>query len=399
LTVDVRRVAEAVAAAHRSDWARIVATLIRSTGDWALAEDAAQEAFATAVVRWSHEGVPDRPAAWLTAVARNKAIDRLRSVAADDARHAALRMTDATGDPHEIEDDRLRLIFTCCHPALPMAGRVALTLRTVAGLEVVDVARAFLVSEPTMAQRLVRARRKIQHAGIPYRVPPAELLQERLAGVLAVLYLAFNTGYSDVARTDVADSAIAVTQSLVDLMPHESEARGLLALMLFQHSRRFARVDGSGGPLTIEEQDRSRWDRADIERARSELRAARGRRGPYLVQALIAECHAVTDAPAATDWARVIRLYDKLLSLAPTPVVALNRAMAIGLGESPTMGLLLIDELAEHLDEFHLLHAARADLLLRTGQTDKARAAFDRAIDLAPTAPERDQLRRARPVW
>jgi RNA polymerase sigma-70 factor (ECF subfamily) len=386
-------VAAVVAGVHRAEWARIVATLIRLTGDWALAEDAAQDAFTAALTRWPVDGVPERPGAWLTAVARNRAVDRLRSHAADDARQRAQSVAAPTIE-HEIEDDRLRLIFTCCHPALPLDARVALTLRTVAGLEVADVARAFLVTEPTMAQRLVRARRKIQHAAIPYRVPPAELLEARLAGVLAVLYLAFNAGYSDVARFPVADSAISVTQSLVDLMPQEPEARGLLALMLFQHSRRAARVNGAGELLTMEEQERPRWNVSDILRARSELRAAHGRRGQYVLQAAIAECYAAAPTADATDWRRVIALYDELWQLNPTPVVGLNRAVAVGIGQSPEMGLLLIDELAGELGDYHLLPAARGDLLRRAGRADEARRQLELACDVAPTDLERRQLQR-----
>ena len=260
---------------HRSDWGRIVAGLIRRTGDWTLAEDATQDAFAAAFERWPKDGIPDRPAAWLTTTARNRAIDRLRSAKAERSRLGELSMNAEPSESNDIEDDRLCLIFTCCHPALPLAARVALTLRTVAGLSVAEIARAFLVSETTMAQRLVRARRKIDHAGIPYRIPPAELLEERLNGVLAVLYLAFNAGYSDVAQSDVAASAISLAEAVVDLMPLESEARGLLALMLMQNSRRDARVDLSGELLTLEEQDRSQWDRSDIERGGAILAVAR----------------------------------------------------------------------------------------------------------------------------
>jgi RNA polymerase sigma-70 factor (ECF subfamily) len=394
LTDIVDNVAEAVAAAHRSDWARVVAGLIRVTGNWTLAEDAAQDAFTAALVAWPRDGVPERPAAWLTTAARNRAIDRLRSASSERSRQEAVAMTDDVGDQPG-DDDRLRLIFTSCHPALPMAGRVALTLRTVGGLSVADVARSFLVTEATMSQRLVRARRKIEHARIPYRVPPPELLEERLEGALAVLYLAFNTGYSDVERTEVGDSAISVTQSLVDLMPRESEARGLLALMLFQHSRRVARMSAGRELLTLEEQDRSRWVGADVERGRRELAVAGGR-GPYVLQALIAQCHATAESATATDWTRVIRLYDELIELTPTPVVALNRAIAVGLGESPEMGLLLIDELADRLRDFHLLPAARADLLIRAGRRNEAIASLDRAIEIAPTELDRAQLERRR---
>ena len=270
--------------------------MIRWTGDWTLAEDATQEAFAAAVVRWPLDGIPDRPAAWLATTARNRAIDRLRSAKAEQSRLREVSMDVELMESHDVEDDRLRLIFTCCHPALPLPARVALTLRTVAGLQQAEIARAFLVSETTMAQRLTRARRKIEHAGIPYRVPPAELLEERLNGVLAVLYLVFNAGYSDVTLADLADSAVSLAESLVDLMPLEPEASGLLALMLLQNSRRNARLSSSGGLLTIEEQDRSLWNVTDIERGRTVLASVRGR-GPYVLQASIAGCHAA--APSA----------------------------------------------------------------------------------------------------
>ena len=279
--------ADAVAEAHRSDWARIVAGLIRMTGDWALAEDAAGDAFATALVRWEADGTPPNPAAWLALTARNRAIDLLRRAANERTKLAVAALGD---DAAAGEDDRLRLVFTCCHPALDLPAQVALTLRTVAGLEVADIARAFLVSEPTMAQRLVRARRKITNAGIPYQVPPPELLEPRLTGVLAVIYLAFNQGYSTAADTALASTAIDLARQLVELMPTESEARGLLALLMLQHSRRDARLGPAGELLTIEEQDRRRWRRSEIARAGHELasrpragslRAAGGhRRGP-----------------------------------------------------------------------------------------------------------------------
>jgi RNA polymerase sigma-70 factor (ECF subfamily) len=383
----------AIAAAHRSDWARIVAGLIRWTGDWSLAEDAAQDAFAAAFVRWPQDGIPDRPAAWLTTAARNRAIDRLRSAKSEQSRLREVGMNIESTDTHDVEDDRLRLIFTCCHPALPLAARVALTLRTVAGLQVAEISRAFLVSETTMAQRLTRARRKIEHAGIPYRVPPAEMLEERLNGVLAVVYLAFNAGYSDVTLADLAGSAVSLAESLVDLMPLESEACGLLALVLLQNSRRNARLGSSGELLTIEEQDRSLWNRADIDRGRSALAAAR-ERGPYVLQASIAQCHAVAPSAAATDWSRIVALYDELLSIAESPVVALNRAIAVGMRDGPEAGLALLDGVALELPGFHLMPAAQADLLRRAGRTDDAVARYREAIPLAPTAEERAQLQR-----
>jgi RNA polymerase sigma-70 factor (ECF subfamily) len=389
----VTSVEEAVAAVHRSDWGRIVAGLIRRTGDWTLAEDATQDAFAAALARWPQDGIPDRPAAWLTTTARNRAIDKLRSAQTERSRFRELSMDVQTQETEDIEDDRLRLIFTCCHPALPLPARVALTLRTIAGLQVAEIARAFLVSETTMAQRLVRARRKIDHAGIPYRVPPAELLEERLSGVLAVLYLAFNAGYTDITLADLAQSAVSLAEAVVDLMPLESEANGLLALVLLQNSRRNARLSPLGELLTIEEQDRSLWDRVDIERATATLASARGR-GPYVLQALIAQCHAVAPSAATTDWSRIVALYDELLVHSPSPVISFNRAIAVGMHDGPDAGLALLDTVASELDGFHLLPAARADLLRRAGRVPDAAVHYIEAIPLAPTAEERAQLQR-----
>jgi RNA polymerase sigma-70 factor (ECF subfamily) len=383
----------AIAAAHRSDWGRIVAGLIAWTGDWSLAEDATQDAFAAAVVRWPQDGIPDRPAAWLTTAARNRAIDRLRSAKSERSRLMEMGMDLDSTETHDVDDDRLRLIFTCCHPALPLAARVALTLRTVAGLQLAEIARAFLVPETTMAQRLTRARRKIEHAGIPYRVPPAELLEERLNGVLAVLYLAFNAGYSDVTLAELADSAVSLAEALVDLMPLESEACGLLALVLLQNSRRNARLSLSGDLLTIEEQDRSLWNRVEIERGRAALASAR-ERGPYVLQASIAECHALAPSAASTDWSRIVELYDDLLAISPSPVVSLNRAIAVGMRDGPEAGLALLDGVALELPGFHLMPAAQADLLRRAGRFDDAAARYREAIPLAPTAEERAQLQR-----
>jgi len=386
-------VAEAIAAAHRSDWGKIVAGLIRRTGDWMLAEDATQDAFTAAVARWPIDGIPDRPAAWLTTTARNRAIDRLRAATRQRSVMQELTMDLTPTEPDEIDDDRLRLIFTCCHPALPLPARVALTLRTVAGLPVAEIAKAFLVSETTMAQRLVRARGKIDHAGIPYRVPSPDALGERLHGVLAVLYLAFNAGYSDVAYIDVAETAISLAEAVVELMPLESEARGLLALMLTQSSRRIARFDSAGEMLTLEEQDRSLWDRTDIGRARLILAAARGR-GPYVVQALIAQCHASAESAASTDWSRIVALYDELLALSPTPIVVLNRAIAVGMLDGPDAGLAILADVSVQLDGFHLVPAAQADLLRRAGRIPEAIERYHDAIALTPTETERAQLRR-----
>ncbi len=338
------------------------------------------------------DGIPDRPAAWLTTTARNRAIDRLRSARTQRSALAEMSLELEPSDAPDIEDDRLRLIFTCCHPALPLAARVALTLRTVAGLQVAEIARAFLVAETAMAQRLVRARRKIDHAAIPYRVPPVELLEERLNGVLAVLYLAFNAGYSDVGQIDLAATAVLLAGEVVDLMPRESEARGLLALMLMQNSRRTARLGMAGELLTMEEQDRSLWNGGDIDRACATLATARGR-GPYVLQALIAQCHATAASAASTDWPRIVALYDELDSIAPSPIVSLNRAIAVGMRDGPTAGLALLDDIASQLPGIHLVPAARADLLRRAGRIREAQARYREAIPLAPTDAERAQLR------
>jgi RNA polymerase sigma-70 factor (ECF subfamily) len=391
----VTGVPAAIAAVHRSDWGRIVAGLIRVTGDWALAEDAAQDAFATALARWPVDGIPEKPAAWLAVTARNRAIDRLRSATSERSKLREVAIMDSlTREPDaSIQDDRLRLIFTCCHPALPLPARVALTLRTVAGLTVPEIAVAFLVAETTMAQRLVRARQKIAHAGIPYRVPPPELLGERLSGVLAVLYLVFNEGYTAGARADLADSAIALATSVVDLMPTEPEAGGLLALMLFQDSRRAARFTPDGRLLTLEEQDRALWNSIGIARARAVLDRAMSRgRGAYVIQAAIAEVHASARTAESTDWQRIVPLYDELLQISPTPVIELNRAIAVGMRDGPDAGLALIDQLAGRLDGFRLLPAARADLLQRAGRFEDAAASYRDALELTRGELEREQL-------
>ena len=380
----------AVADVSRSDWGRIVGALIRITGDWTLAEDATQDAFTTALTRWPVDGIPNNPAAWLTTTARNRAIDRLRSAASERARAREVSILDSLqSGEQDIEDDRLRLIFTCCHPALPMPARVALTLRTVAGLTVPEIAAAFLVPETTMAQRLVRARRKIEEAGIPYRVPPAELLGERLGGVLAVLYLVFNQGYSSIARNELADSAVSMASAVATLMPGETEARALLALLLLQNSRRDARVGTEGELLTLEEQDRSSWHRDEIARGLALLPASDG---PYAIQAAIAACHARAVSAAETDWNEIIGLYDVLLTRSPSPVVELNRAIAIGMRDGPDAGLAILDTL--HLDGYRWLPAARGDLLRRAGRTTEAGARFREAIALAPDGPERADLER-----
>jgi RNA polymerase sigma-70 factor, ECF subfamily len=406
-----RQATLAIEEAFTEEWGRIVAALIGRTRNWDLAEDCAQQAFAEAARRWPGEGIPDRPGAWLMTVARNRAIDRLRHERIRDSRlREAVALIDEGlehGDEEEreddsgIDDDRLRLIFTCCHPALPLEGRVALTLRALAGLTTVEIANAFLVPEPTMAKRLVRAKHKIEHAGIPYRVPPAHLLPERTSGVLAVLYLMFNEGYAastgdELIRIDLCAEAIRLARLLNRLMPDEPESDGLLALMLFQHSRREARADAAGDVITLDEQDRSRWIRAEIEQANTILDAAvrRDAIGPYQVQGLIAACHANAPHVAATNWARIAALYERLVEVAATPVVRLNHAVAVGMATGLDDGLALVDRLAAsgELRNYHLLHATRADFLRRLGRNSEAADAYREALDLARTEAERQYL-------
>jgi RNA polymerase sigma-70 factor (ECF subfamily) len=403
----------AVTAAFHDEWGKVVATLIRLTGDWDLAEECAQDAFAQALARWPADGVPRRPGAWLTTAARNRALDRLRRGTVEAARLRDLATTTAgepvrrPGEPDRPEDDvvpddRLRLMFTCCHPALPPESRVALTLRTLAGLTTAEIARAFLVEEPAMAQRLVRAKRKIRNAGIPYRVPPAHLLPERTSAVLHVLYLMFNEGYSasggdDLTRPSLTGEAIRLARVLVDLMPDEPEAGGLLALLLLQDSRRAARVDAAGDVVRLEDQDRTRWDAARIAEGVRVLDTALRRRhpGPYQVQAAIAACHATAARAGDTDWAQIAGLYAELGKLAPSPVVELNRAVAVAMADGPAAGLAVADapELAAALAGYHLLPATRADFLRRLGRTAEARVAYRAALELAPTPAERRFLR------
>jgi RNA polymerase sigma-70 factor (ECF subfamily) len=395
----------AVAGAFRREWGRVVASLIRLTGDWDLAEECAQEAVARAVQRWPRDGIPANPGAWLTTTARNRALNLLRHSATEAAtlpQLAALAVGDG-GEPDAFPDERLRLIFTCCHPALPLEGRVALTLRTLAGLTTAEIARAFLVSETAMAQRLVRTKRKIRAAGIPYRVPPAHLLAERTTGVLGVLYLLFTEGYAatsgpDPLRPDLCAEAIHLGRMVSRLMPDEPEVLGLLALLILQHSRRAARIDAGGDLVALSDQDRSLWDAAAITDGRALLRTAldHGCPGPYQIQAAIAACHTDAADPESTDWPQIAALYTRLIDLSPTPVVHLNHAVAVAMAEGPAAGLKRLDELAgaPQLATYHLLPATRADFLRRLARYPEAAAAYREALAHARTDPERRYLTR-----
>ena len=395
----------------RQEWGRITAALIHQTGDWDLAEECAQDAFAQALRRWPRDGVPNRPGAWLMTVARNGAIDRLRRSRTYRAKveELAVMATRETGTSHDTEpeanaddggvaDERLRLIFTCCHPALAMEARVALTLRTLTGLSTAEIARAFLVPEATMAKRLVRAKHKIANARIPYRVPPADALPERVPGVLAVLYLVFNEGYSasageNLIRRDLCDQAVALAQVLAELLPGEPEAKGLLALMLYQRSRQTARVNDRGDLVTLEDQDRARWDQVQIGLARRHLEEALAARRPgqYQLQAAIADCHAAAPTAQATDWPRIARLYQYLADMTGSPVVELNRAVAVAMADGPAAGLAILRRLEadDTLAGYYLLPATRADFLRRLGRNEEAASAYEEAAALAGTGPER----------
>jgi RNA polymerase sigma-70 factor (ECF subfamily) len=400
-------VSAAITAAYTDEWGRIVATLIRLTGDWDLAEECAQDAFATALERWPRDGVPHRPGAWLTTTARNRALDRIRRSATEASKlQEVARMSDRGDDRVTLDDfpdDRLRLMFTCCHPALTLDAQVALTLRTLAGLTTAEIAGAFLVSEHTMGQRLFRAKHKIRHAGIPFRVPPAHLLPERTSAVLAVLYLLFNEGYAasggaDLIRQRLTAEAIRLGRLLTDLMPDEPEAWGLLALMLLHDARRSSRLDAHGDLIPLEDQDRTSWDRGQIDEGIAILERAlrRQRPGVYQVQAAIAACHAEAPVAEATDWPQIALLYGELAHLAPGPIVELNRAVAVAMADGPAAGLELVDTLTRsgQLAGYYLLPATQADLLRRLGRAAEAAVAYREALDLAPAEPQRRYLER-----
>jgi RNA polymerase sigma-70 factor (ECF subfamily) len=402
----------AVDAVYRGDSRRVLATLIRLLGDFDLAEEAMHDAFSAALERWARDGVPGNPRAWLVSTGRFKAIDGIRRRARFDASLGAIaKQLDAnTADPADwdddrLEDDRLRLIFTCCHPALPPDARIALTLREVCGLTTEEIARAFLTGAPTVAQRIVRAKAKIRAAGIPYQVPARAELPDRLDSVLHVVYLVFNEGYSastgeTLTRVDLSTEAIRLGRLLVELLPEptEPEALGLLALMLLHEARRAARSSATGELILLDDQDRSCWDQTRITEGSALVeRALRSRRfGPYTLQAAIAAVHAEAAAAAATDWAQIVGLYEVLLRSDPSPVVELNRAAAVAMRDGPAAGLALIDALLARgeLADYHLAHSARADLLRRLGRLADARASYERALQLARQAPERRFLER-----
>jgi RNA polymerase sigma-70 factor (ECF subfamily) len=402
--VSVSDVQAAITRAHHEEWARVVASLARRFGDLDIAEESAAEAFATAVARWPADGVPPNPRAWLTLTANRKAIDRIRRESRRAEKHKEALMLSDTPEPlGAIDDDRLRLVFTCCHPALAMEARVALTLRMVGGLTVPEIARAFLVEEAAMARRITRAKTKIAAAKIPYRVPSREDLPARVTGVLAVLYLIFNEGYlasdpeQEAVRSDLTAEAIRLTRLVRDLMPADGEVAGLLALMLLTDARRAARVSASGELVALNEQDRGAWDRELIAEGHALVRArlASGQApGRYQILAAINAVHTDVSDVRDTDWSQVIALYDQLVRLDPSPIVRLNRSIAVAELDGPEVALAEVDGLP--LEGYHAFHATRADLLRRLGRSEESRAAYDKAIELAGNTAERAYLIRRR---
>lgn len=392
-----------IEATFRAEHGRVLAALISQLGDFALAEDALQDALVNALESWPSSGVPHNPGAWLTTVAKRRAIDRLRRASAQE-RTAAI-LDNPSDDKEEIDvqaipDDRLKLMFTCCHPSLPLEAQVALTLHTLGGLSTPEIARAFLVPVPTMAQRLARARSKIRNAGIPYRVPPAELLPERLDALLAVIYLIFNEGYvitsgDGLTRADLCAEAIRLCRVLVDLLPESAEAKGLLALLLLHDSRRETRLNERGELVLLDEQDRTRWDQAKIREGIAILDEALLLHAPgaYQIQAAISALHAEAAAPEATDWAQIAALYGSLYTMMPSSVVAVNQAVAVAMAETPATGLALLHRI-EGADNFYPYHVARADLLRRTNQREAAADAYEKALSLCGNPAEHAYLQR-----